>query len=84
MTIMDLVVTALTRVALTVVLVVTPTLVVFTTLGTSATGGVLPLQAAPMRGLGVCSTSAAMSLGAAAAEATASLLVASGIKILDI
>tara|TARA_B110000211_G_scaffold43270_1_gene45289 strand:+ start:773 stop:874 length:102 start_codon:yes stop_codon:yes gene_type:complete len=30
--------------------VVTPTLVVSTTMETTATGGVLPLQAAPLRG----------------------------------
>ena len=73
---MDLVVTALTRVALTVVLVVTPTLVVFTTLGTSATGGVLPLQAAPMRGGGICTAATTMSIGTATSGTTASPLAA--------
>ena len=63
---------------------VTPTLVVSTTMETTATGGVLPLQAAPLPGFGFWSTTTSMSIGATATVATAFLLVASGIKILDI
>ena len=51
---------------------------------TAATGGVLPLQAAPLRGYEGCTTTTAVSIGTSTAVSSASLLVASGIKILDI
>tara|TARA_B110000211_G_scaffold63511_1_gene72761 strand:- start:215 stop:400 length:186 start_codon:yes stop_codon:yes gene_type:complete len=60
--------------------VVTPTLVVSTAMGATATGGVLPLQAALLRGSGVWAAAATMSIGTATAATSACLLVASGIK----
>jgi len=77
---MKVAVTALIRVALIVVLVVTPTLGVSMAMETPATGGVLPLQAVPLRGYAVCATSAPMSIGTTTTEASAFLLAASGIK----